>query len=248
MKTLVEITHAGRYAAVSREPVYQLLLLLPLLLLYEVAAVVINFDTPFQVRNGADILLKVALRAVGVHSVVGFVLGAVLFVSLMIVAAMRRHRTPLKGYYFPVMLLESVVWGLLIGIASARLTGIVLASNPFLASGPGGGLAERLMIGIGAGVYEEIVFRALLITVLLGLLRGLRVAEPRRGPVAIAVSALLFAGFHYVGPFGEAFVLSTFVFRAVAGLILSAIFVLRGLGISAWSHAAYDVMLAVGVL
>lgn len=248
MRTLVEITHAGRYATVSREPVYQLLLLLPLLVLYEVAAVLINFDTPFQVRNGADILLKVALRAVGVQSVVGFVLGAVLFVSLMIVAAMRRHHSPLKGYYFPVMLVESVGWGLVIGVASARLTGIVLASNPFLASGPGGGMAERLMIGIGAGVYEEIVFRALLITLLLGLLKRLGVGEAHRGPVGVVVSALLFSGFHYVGPFGEPFLASTFIFRVVAGLILSAIFVLRGLGISAWAHASYDVMLAVGVL
>ena len=38
-----------------------------------------------------------------------------------------------------------------------------------------------------------------------------------------------------------------FLFRAVAGLFFSAVFVLRGFGIAAWTHALYDVgVLALG--
>ena len=36
-----------------------------------------------------------------------------------------------------------------------------------------------------------------------------------------------------------------FTFRAVAGLLLSGLYVARGFGIAAWTHALYDVALAL---
>jgi len=241
-------THLGRYALTSREPLYQLLMLLPLLLAYEVAAVLINFDTPFQLRNGADILLKYAMHYVGIRTVFGFVMAALLFVSLLILVAYRRHRAPVKAHYFAAMLGESFLLAFVIGIASARLTGLVLGCNPFLAVGAAMTTSERLMIGIGAGVYEEIVFRALMITALLVGMQSLGVDERRRSIAAVVLSALFFSSFHYVGEFGEPFVAATFVFRCIAGALLSAIYVLRGLGVTAWSHALYDVFIVVGWL
>ena len=248
MTDILTKTHSGRYVMSSREPIYQLLMLLPLLVIYEVAAVIINFDTPFQLRNGADILVKQALHKLGIRSVFGFVMVTLLFVSLLIVAAYKKFRGRLKSHYFPSMLVESVIYAFIIGIASARLTGLVMGCNPFLAVGAPATLSQRLMIGVGAGVYEELVFRALLITALLLVMQFLGVEDKNRGLIAVVTSALLFSGFHYVGEFGEAFVLSTFVFRTVAGLLLSAIYVLRGIGVSAWSHALYDIFLVFGLL
>ena len=248
MTDILTKTHSGRYVMSSREPIYQLLMLLPLLVIYEIAAVLINFDTPFQLRNGADILVKQALHKMGIRSVFGFVMVTLLFVSLLIVAAYKKYRGKLKAHYFPSMLLESAIYAFVIGIASARLTGLVMGCNPFLAVGAPATLAQRLMIGVGAGVYEEIVFRALLITAMLLAMKFFGVAEKHRGLIAIVGSAVLFSAFHYVGEFGEAFILTTFVFRTVAGLLLSAIYVLRGIGVSAWSHALYDIFLVFGLL
>ncbi len=248
MTEIFSKTHSGRYVLSSKEPIYQLLMLLPLLVVYELAAVIINFDTPFQLRNGADILVKHALHQMGIRSVFGFVMVTLLFVSLLIVAAYKKFRGKLKAHYFPTMFLESVLYAFVIGIASARLTGLVMGCNPFLAVGAPATMAQRLMIGVGAGVYEEIVFRALLITALLLFLQAFKVSEQNRGIIAIVGSAILFSGFHYIGEFGEPFVLTTFVFRTIAGLLLSAIYVLRGIGISAWSHALYDIFLVFGLL
>ncbi|MBI2536635.1 MAG: CPBP family intramembrane metalloprotease, partial [Gemmatimonadetes bacterium] len=39
--------------------------------------------------------------------------------------------------------------------------------------------------------------------------------------------------------------LASFTFRAVAGLVLSGLFAARGFGITAWTHALYDVGLAL---
>ena len=45
---------------------------------------------------------------------------------------------------------------------------------------------------------------------------------------------------HYIGEAGDAFTLSSFFFRLTAGIVLSAIFVFRGLGIAVYTHAIYD--------
>ena len=62
------------------------------------------------------------------------------------------------------------------------------------------------------------------------------------------VGALVFSAFHYIGPYGDRLDLASFTFRAVAGVLFSALYLLRGFGITAWTHAIYDVMLAVSVL
>jgi hypothetical protein len=61
------------------------------------------------------------------------------------------------------------------------------------------------------------------------------------GTLATVIGALLFSAFHYIGPLGEPFKLESFVFRAIAGLAFSALYLLRGFGITAWTHALYDV-------
>jgi len=63
------------------------------------------------------------------------------------------------------------------------------------------------------------------------------------GAWAAVLGALLFSVFHYIGPYGDAFQLYSFVFRAIAGLVFSALFLARGFGITAWTHALYDAFL-----
>ena len=61
----------------------------------------------------------------------------------------------------------------------------------------------------------------------------------------LVLSALIFSAFHYIGPLGDAFTLPSFTFRAIAGLLLSGLYAGRGFGIAAWTHALYDVGLAL---
>jgi hypothetical protein len=73
----------------------------------------------------------------------------------------------------------------------------------------------------------------------LGLRRGVAAT------IAIVGSALVFSAFHYVGPYGDVLTLPSFTFRTIAGVMLSGLYVTRGFGITAWTHALYDVMLAL---
>ena len=58
-------------------------------------------------------------------------------------------------------------------------------------------------------------------------------------------SAVVFSGWHYVGPLSDPFHVQTFVFRAVCGLVLTAIYGFRGFAPAVWTHALYDVWVMV---
>ncbi len=63
--------------------------------------------------------------------------------------------------------------------------------------------------------------------------------------LAVALSALIFSGFHYIGSLGDTFTVQSFVYRAIAGVAFSALYVTRGLGVTAWTHALYDIMVTL---
>jgi hypothetical protein len=68
------------------------------------------------------------------------------------------------------------------------------------------------------------------------------------GIFATAFGALIFSAFHYVGPYGDRLELPSFIFRTIAGVLFSGLYLLRGFGITAWTHALYDVFLAPALL
>jgi hypothetical protein len=68
------------------------------------------------------------------------------------------------------------------------------------------------------------------------------------GVFAVLVGAFVFSAFHYIGPFGDPLELGSFTFRAVAGVMFSGLYLARGFGITAWTHALYDAFLALAGL
>jgi hypothetical protein len=243
------------YWRAARAPRYSLLFALPLFVLYELFAFTLSHDAILGVRNGADVLLKSLFVGLGGRDgliVFGLVLlgtGAVLVVRDV------RRSGSIEARVFGLMLLESVVYALLFGLVVGTLTGLLLgglvsASGSALAmvQGPAAlGLPTRLMISLGAGIYEELLFRVLLVGFLAWFGRRLLGwSAGAAGVMATIVGALIFSAFHYIGPYGDALELPSFTFRALAGVAFSALYLLRGFGITAWTHALYDVFLTLG--
>jgi membrane protease YdiL (CAAX protease family) len=146
------------------------------------------------------------------------------------------------------MLLESVLYALLFGTVVGTATqwvlgGTRLALDAAARSRLGG--ADVVVLSLGAGIYEELVFRVLLVGGLWGLFRSVGLRSRNAALVAACLAALVFSAFHYVGPYGDPWSLSSFLFRFLAGLAFSVLFLLRGFGITAWTHALYDVFLFV---
>lgn len=230
------------YWRAARAPRYSLTFAFPLLVAYEVLAFALSHHALTGVRNGADVLLKSVFVLLGGRYGLIVYGGLLVGTGTVLVVRDRRRAGPLRWRVFAFMALESVVYALAFGIVVGTLTGILLGR---LALGPSSvGLAAQLMISLGAGIYEELLFRVLLVG---GLAWGARRVfgwNPRAaGTLATILGALIFSAFHYIGPYGDRLELASFTFRAIAGVLFSALYLLRGLGITAWTHAIYDVML-----
>ena len=237
------------YWSASRAPRHSLLFALPLLVLYEALAFGLSGTELGEVRNGADVLLKSLFQALGGrHGVLAF--SVLLFcVGGYLVLRDRKRSGEIRTGVFPLMFAESVVYALLLGGVVSALTSLVLRGRLALVAG---GVMEsfplptQLMISLGAGIYEELLFRVLLVSGLAWLAkRAFGWSPTASGVFAVILGALVFSLFHYIGPYGDAFEVGSFTFRAIAGLIFSAMYLLRGLGITAWCHALYDVFLSL---
>lgn len=229
----------------SRAPRYSLTFALPLLILYEVMAAALNGDSG-GLRNGADVMIKSAFIGVfGRHGPLVF--GALLIglVGWLVVRDLRKGRR-IEPATFVLMFTEAVVlalvFGFVVGIISAQLL------SPFQTVALGAAqtidLPTRIMVSLGAGLYEELLFRVILVGALLwGGKKFFGWGPVASGVFATLGGALIFSAFHYVGPYGDTLEAGSFTFRAVAGVAFSALYIVRGFGITAWTHALYDLML-----
>lgn len=238
------------YLVASRQPRYSVTFALPLLLLYEGLTAWLSQSALAGVRNGADVLLKTVFVAFGGRN------GVTAFGVLLLVGGAwavwqdrRRHPGPMRAGVLAAMLAESLVYAALFGFVVAMLTaallggaGLAAVQTPARDALP---VTAQLVVSLGAGIYEELLFRVLLVSGLLGLATLLGWPRPLRLGIGIVGSAAIFSAFHYIGPLGDTFRLTSFTFRAVAGLVLSGLYTTRGFGITAWTHALYDVGLAL---
>jgi hypothetical protein len=249
---------SNSYWQASRAPRYSLLFALPLLVAYELLAAALEVGSDTAVRNGADVLMKSVFIAVaGNRGPVVF--GAALVgLSVWLVGRdVKAPGAPRQLGFFGLMAAESLalslVTGVIVGVATRELLGgigafsmsgrsLVAAASPASHDGP----LTGLMLSLGAGLYEELLFRVLLVGALAALAQrfgGLRPVPA--GALAATVGALVFSAFHYVGQFGDPWELQSFVFRTLAGLFFSVLYLVRGFGITAWTHALYDVFILV---
>ncbi|HEU4629246.1 MAG TPA: CPBP family glutamic-type intramembrane protease [Gemmatimonadaceae bacterium] len=243
------------YWADSRSPRYSLLFALPLLVVYELLAALLA-PAAGGVRNGADVLLRSAFALVAGRwapvALGAVVVGAALGLVVRDLRGRGGLRAAVRPRIFLVMLAESAALALVFGAVVAAVTSALLHPTLVLAQGAEPApLAtfswpQRLMLSVGAGLYEELLFRVVLVSGLMLLAHHVAgLSQRAAGAVAVVAGAALFSAAHYVGAYGDPFTLESFTFRFVAGLFFSALYVLRGFGITAWTHALYDAFLLV---
>ena len=237
---------ANQYLVDSRSPRYSILLAAPLLLVYEILAWLLSRPDAPGVRNGADVMLKsVFVQVGGRNGLIVFEVLLVLIAATLVARDWRRHPGPLRWQVFPLMLVESVLYAVIVGVLLRYATAAVL--HFFTLARPGGiSVSTRLMVSLGAGIYEELLFRVILVGALSMLaIRGFGWKSRGAGAFAVLASALIFSAFHYIGSLGDTLQWSSFIFRFLAGLVFSTLYVFRGFGITAWTHALYDVLVTI---
>jgi hypothetical protein len=239
----------SKYFELTRKHSYSLLFALPLLVAYEAGAAAIAGDAS-GMRNGADVLLRMLLAAGGVHGTMALAAALAVVGAALIARERRREKVPLKAGYFAGMTAESVLYALLFGVVVGSATSWVLGGFRLAADG---GAMQRLpmrdgiVLSLGAGLYEELVFRVILVGGLLYVFKQAGVGRTAGRVWAALLAALLFSAFHYVGPYAYPLELSSFTFRFLAGLAFNVLFIARGFGITAWTHALYDIFLLLAM-
>jgi membrane protease YdiL (CAAX protease family) len=235
------------YFQASRTGTYGFLAALPLFLLYEVLILFVNGNEISQIRVGADLWIKQPLAFLGGRGT--FALGLlVLGIGVVIFIRERKKKIPLRAAYFGMILGESTIYAVGVALLISTLVSLVFSIAPqemaFIAQDATRQLGSGMLIvlSIGAGLYEELIFRVVLVGGLFWVLQSLVKSKNTAYIVAAIVGALLFSSVHYVGALGDTFTMSSFVFRFLFGLALNGIFLVRGFGVTAWTHAIYDVL------
>lgn len=227
---------ADSYWTLSRTPLTSLVFTLPLVLGYEGGVLLLGRGTP---RNGADVWLRHLLDAAGFGSYF-------LLPVLTVLALLAWHHIEHDHWKFSP--------GVLVGMAgectlwAAGLIGIARLQErlwPLAAGDAAEGFFRHLIGYCGAGLYEELLFRLLLLPVLIWACERLGASTIAACCWGVLISSVLFSAAHYVGPLGDSFALYSFTFRAVAGGFFAVLFIARGFGIAAGTHFLYDLFISV---
>lgn len=228
------------YWVVTKEPRYALVFVLPMLVVYQAGVLALaGRGAGEMVRNAAAEFL---LQVMGAFGLGGHLASGVLVVAVLLgwqLVAGRGWRIRLG--HLGGMVLESLFYALVL-LLSYRVVMVPLR-RAFLAAGSlPDTLVQQLVLDVGAGVYEEFLFRFLLIGCLVCLFRWAGAGRLSSALVASVVAAVAFSAFHLLGESFEPF---TFIYRAFAGLVFAGFFFLRGFGITAGTHAFFNVILSL---
>jgi hypothetical protein len=226
------------YLNESQKPLPSLLLVLPLIAIYETASrgMLGGIDSGPADQLVAFSLLRKAFVSLGAH---GAMLPALALIACLLgwhIA--KRDRWKVKPLHLGGMAMEGCLLALpltAMALLAAKLVPFAAMHEP---------VPRMAVLSVGAAIYEELLFRLVgfvLFSLFFVDLLGIR---QRVGDcLSVVLSAALFAAYHYLGI--ESFSWSTCGFRFVAGLFLGALFHLRGFGVTAFCHAAYDIYCVV---
>jgi len=226
------------YIAESRSLALSLMLIAPLLLVYEVALV---YWRPLGARRWVGEVLAHAFDTQGVI-VMNFLVLLGVLAAVVILARRRRLNFSLTGW----VLLESMGWAALLVVVGVALYRRLTVLPPQSMAGAISVYA-RVMSAVGAGIYEELLFRLVLASAL--YLAAYHLAGRSRAAAAafsIAVSALVFAGCHVLAldlrPLANPVDRMDTGFHLLSGLLFGWLYVYRGLGVAVYTHVIYNII------
>jgi hypothetical protein len=224
----------------ARNLLTSLMLVFPLLILYQVGVL-----HTLPMLNGADFITALVFQNFGTRGYIVFV--AAVVVGFLVALGVLRRRQHFHPRMIVPVLLESTIYALTMGSLIVLVMTRFLHISPRLAAGlESQGLLTRVVMSLGAGVYEETVFRLCLLSGLVWLFgRVFGLARWAAVGLSFFLSAAAFSAVHHIPPYGDPLSLGIFTFRLLAGLIFGLLFWFRGFAVAVYTHAIYDVVVLV---
>lgn len=224
----------GGYFFLSRQPWQVLCFLLPFIIAYEIGSVVFLSSPSGEITRtvSAHRIMSSAFDmfgAAGIHIPAVTIVVVLLCWQLMVGGSWKIRWGVLAG-----MAAESAIWTfpllVLVALLKSPAFAETGASDPQTWS-----VGARFTISVGAGLYEELLFRMVAIAAAHFVMVDLLRASPRVGAVSAVLIAALAFGFYHAdtGPL---------LLFAAGGAYFGTLFMMRGFGIVVGTHAVYDII------
>ena len=230
------------YFLQTRSSFYSFLFTIPLFFIYEVGILFLSTDDILVVRNGADFLMRSILESFGIFGLYG--LGAIFLIGFIITYIYffnDKSNKSIRPDYLFIMIFESVCWALILYFLLSKF--MLVLMNPI-----GKTITQQVTLAVGAGIYEEFLFRVMLISGLTGIIGFVFLwSEKVRKAAALIIAAGIFSAFHFMGDYGDYFSMELFLLRFFAGIVLGILYIARGFGITAYAHSIYDLIVLIQI-
>jgi membrane protease YdiL (CAAX protease family) len=224
------------YWVESRQPWTSLVFIAPFLAVYEVGVLLL------REQNGADVWMRELLKWMGFGP--HFLLPILTVGILLGWHYITRRSWRISPRVLSTMGVECLLLAIVLRFL-LHLQGSLMQTAAAPAAMSIGSKCKEAVGFLGAGIYEELLFRLILLSAVIWILARLKVAETPRIIAAVVLTSLLFSSAHYVGHLGDSFHWFSFLFRFLAGVYFSILFLYRGFGIAAGTHAMYDIMVGL---
>ncbi len=239
-----------KYHFETQRPLVCLAFVLPLLAFYEIGSIFLGDDATYlanALRSGIDQWFHQPLAQLGFGQLVLLPL-----VTVGVILAWH-HRVNDHWRIRPMVLLgmlgEAAGLGLILFCAANSLNLLFGGAAPAAQAGLdlSTGWWANAVSYVGSGIYEELIFRIILLVPAIYWLNKVFDAPKLAVSTGVIAVSLIFASMHYsvFNPAGNQFELSSFMFRFGASIIFCALFLCRGFGIAVGTHVAYDVLTQV---
>lgn len=226
-----------RYYNYTKNNLISILFIFPFFLMYEVLAFFLFDTTDYVIRNSADIILRDFLSILTQNTFLTYNNILLIFILLYILYNFNKNIYEFKISYIFFMFIEGILFGFILVIILNGFSFFNYNNSYFLYD-----YTFMFYSCLGAGIWEEILFRLILLNIFLsGTIKVLNYNYAFI--ISVLVSSFLFSLFHYIGSSGDVFMLYTFIVRFIGGIFLSILYLYRGLGISMISHIIYDFIL-----
>lgn len=248
------------YAERTSRPIYALLFLLFFLAVFVVGTLLIQPEALRQSLAEPQVRVAAFIWIQDLMKFLGFSARGALFASpfVIIILLLSLQATSGKSWrvQWPDLLLMGVE-SVLLSVPLLVLTMLINRAGTPAAATSSVAVGEHyftdIVTGIGAGIFEELVFRMILICLLMLIFQDFLGLKKTKSIVfAVVISSLLFSISHhltyYQGQFiqtPDVFTLGKFIFRFLAGIYFAVLYATRGYGITAGTHAFYNILAAL---
>ena len=223
------------YFQKSESPFYSFIITLPMFLLYELGLFLMRGTEFSYIKNGADVLIEEVISTLGFDI---FYISSSLFLLVFFIVAYYQKKNyqsfTIHKSYLAIMLFESFIYASLLLIFLGNM-GLYLMDISVE------NIQVNLILSLGAGIYEELIFRVFFLFIFYRLIQFIFTSMSHFSTqfFALFISSILFSLFHFMG--SESFSQDAFTIRFIAGILLGLLYINRGFGITAITHSFYDI-------